>query len=248
MKRSLVTVFVLSLLVMGVVAGSADAAGTGHHWTGFYLGLNAGGAINNSRYHLTPGGFGDSYNSLRKDSGDFGDVSFTGGAQAGYNHQINRFVFGVETDFNYNSLNETDRVNRTLAAPLNGKFNHIVKQTVDYLGTLRARVGFTPTDTLLVYATGGFAYGRVRSSSDVRFSATGDRYSDNSSSWQTGWTIGGGTEYALSCNWSVKAEYLYVDLGSDSYSYGNQCADGCSYTTDLETREHVVRFGVNYKF
>jgi outer membrane immunogenic protein len=254
MKRSFVAVFMLSLLVIGGFAGAADAADTGHHWTGFYIGLNAGAAINDSHYDLSPGkGYeGDPDNPLRSDSGEFDDTSFTGGVQAGYNYQINNFVIGIETDFNYNGVDESDHVDRALAAPLGGQFIHTVKQEIDYFGTLRARAGFTPTDTLLVYATGGLAYGRVRSSSHVQFDVpVEDNYSGSKSSTQTGWTIGGGLEYALSCNWSIKAEYLYVDLGSQSYSSWSQdpiCGNDCSYTTDLKTRENVVRFGINYKF
>lgn len=254
MKQVFVAVLMLSLLVMGGLAGTADAAGPHHNWTGFYIGLNAGAAFNDSDYDLRPSGpgyAGDPNNSLRKDSGDFDNTSFTGGAQAGYNYQINNFVIGLETDFNYNGINESDHVSRELRAPLGGRFSHTVTQKLDYLGTLRARVGFTPANLWLVYATGGLAYGRVSSSSRVMFTEpVEDKYHGSSSSTQAGWTVGGGVEYAVAKQWSIKGEYLYVDLGSNSYEYENQakCANRCSYVTDLNTREHIVRFGINYKF
>jgi outer membrane immunogenic protein len=86
-------------------------------------------------------------------------------------------------------------------------------------------------------------------SSNVLFTAAGDTYIGSKSNMQLGWTVGGGGEYAIGKNWTIKAEYLYVDLGSQSYTYGNQCVTGgCTYTTDLKSREHVFRLGLNYKF
>jgi outer membrane immunogenic protein len=236
MKTSFVAVFMLSLLVIGGFAGAADTAGTGHNWTGFYVGINAGAAFNNSHYALSPdpppGDTG---------SGDFNNACFTAGGQAGYNYQINKFVIGLETDFNYNGIDQSGHVDSA--------FTRTVTQKVDYFGTLRPRVGVTPTDKLLVYATGGLAYGDVHSSSNILFTTPVlDHYIGSNSSLQTGWAAGGGIEYALSRNWSVKAEYLEVDLGSQSYECGDQANCGCSYRTNIKTLEGVGRLGINYKF
>jgi len=242
----IVVIMLLSMLIMGGLAGTADAAGAHHNWTGFYIGLNAGAAFNDSTYDLSPSGIGSDL--LPSDSGDFDDISFTGGAQAGYNYQINNFIIGLETDFNYNGIDESEHVSRNFS---DGRFRHTVTQKLDYFGTLRARLGFTPVNQWLLYATGGLAYGHVRSHSDVEFTEPAeDRYHGSDSSTRIGWTIGGGAEYAVAKQWTVKGEYLYVDLGSHSYNYENQakCAGVCSYTTDLKTREHIVRFGINYKF
>jgi len=247
MKRGFAVVFMLSLLVIGGFAGNAYAIDPNHNWAGFYVGINAGAALNDSDYTLEPSGLGSS--GLPSATGDFDDISFTGGVQAGYNYQIKKFIIGIETDFNYNGIDESDSVNRALASP-GGRFRHTVTQRLDYLGTLRARLGFTPVNQWLLYATGGLAYGHVRSSSKVAFDVPAtDIYRGSSSSTQTGWTVGGGVEYAVAKQWSIKGEYLYVDLGSQSYEYENQAkCNGCSYTTDLTTREHIVRFGINYKF
>jgi outer membrane immunogenic protein len=252
MKTSFVAVFMLGLLAMAGFAGAADTAGTGHNWTGFYIGVNAGAAFNDSDYTLRPNkGYQantPAQNSLISGSGDFNDTSFTGGAQAGYNYQMSFFVLGLETDFNYNGIDESDHVARAFGG---GRFIHTVTQEVDYFGTLRARVGFTPIDTLLVYATGGLAYGSVDSNSNVLFTApVRDNYIGSKSSLRTGWTAGGGIEYALSRNWSIRAEYLGVDLGSQSYEYGNQavCSGQCSYRTGIDTFENIARLGINYKF
>lgn len=244
MKKGYFAVLTLALLL---VCGSAQAAP--YDWTGFYVGLNAGVGINHSEYSLKPSGFfaGDPDNPLRSDFGDFDEAAFTGGAQVGYNYQSNNFVVGVETDFNYNGVDESHHVNRPLSAPLVGRFIHNVTQEVNWFGTLRARLGVA-TDGWLIYGTGGLAYGHIDSRSGVLFTSAGDLYQGSQSTTRVGWTIGAGTEYAFSNNWSAKMEYLYVDLGDHSYTYGNQLFPGYTYTTDLETREHVIRLGINYKF
>jgi outer membrane immunogenic protein len=114
---------------------------------------------------------------------------------------------------------------------------------------LRGRFGFTPVDRFLIYGTGGLAYGNVSSSSNVLFTSGSDNYTGSSSGMQIGWTLGAGGEYAFTNNWSVKFEYLYIDLGSKSYTYAVQPPfSGFSYTTDLDTTQHVFRVGFNYKF
>ena len=190
-------------------------------WSGLYAGLNAGVGINNSRYNLTPSGCFltglcgglTSFNPLRSDSANLGDTVFTGGGTIGVNFQIGSFVPGIEADFNYNGVDESYRVNRPLSSPLAGNFVHTIKQKLDFLGTLRGRLGFAPTSRSLLYLTGGFAYGHVASRTNVLFTLGGDTYAGSSSSTQPGWTVGAGGEYGFSGNWSAKLEYLYVDLG-----------------------------------
>ena len=91
-------------------------------------------------------------------------------------------------------------------------------------GTVRARLGYA-WDRTLIYATGGWAYGRARNSiSDIRLcgvvgGGTGCVWGDGASrslNYSSGWTLGAGLEYAFTNNLSAKIEYLYVDLGSKS--------------------------------
>jgi outer membrane immunogenic protein len=173
---------------------------------------------------------------------------FTGGGQLGYNYQLGSLVLGLEIDANYNGVDESDSVNRALAAPLVGRFIHTVKQKFDFFGTVRPRIGFTPANGLLVYGTGGLAYGRIRSSSNVLFTSAGDNYVGSASTTRAGWTAGGGLEFAFTNNWIARFEYLYLDLGKFSYTYTNQLFPGFNYSTDVKTREHVLRFGINFKF
>lgn len=136
-----------------------------------------------------------------------------GGVQAGYNWQFagSPVVLGLEADFDWTAIS---------AGPY----------SLDNLGTVRARVGFA-FERILAYGTVGLAYGQGQ------FEVWG---LSNSQS-HTGWTIGAGAEYALDRNWSARAEYLYIDLGSSTY---NSIAGPVSIGYDGS----ILRAGVNYRF
>jgi len=222
MKHS---VFVTALIVLALGCGAAwaadPAATTAYNWTGFYVGLNTGVAKNNSRYSVSEE-YGFSF------LGSFDNPAFTVGGQAGYNYQVGNFVYGLETDINYEGPSPQ----------------------LDYFGTLRGRLGYTPADRLLLYVTGGLAYGYVSSSTNYYININGsDHFTRSSSGMQVGWAVGVGGEYALTNNWSVKLEYLYVDLGSMSYTYAGAFAVPAStFTTTINTAQNVIRVGLNYKF
>ncbi len=241
------SVFATALLVLLLGCGSAWAAGPAaatYNWTGFYGGLNAGLAANDSNYTTTPTGSLAYLAPFLTESGNFNSIAGTIGGQLGYNYQVCRFVYGLETDFNYNSTN-TSSTGTNLLIPAPG-YVYAVNQQVDYFGTLRARLGFTPADRFLIYVTGGLAYGYVSSSTSIP-SILG-LFSGSSSGMQVGWAVGAGNEYALSNNWSVKLEYLYIDLGSTSYTSGIPGVPGYTFSTNIDTAQHVIRVGVNYKF
>ena len=242
-----------------ILLTSGSAFGAEPSWTGFYVGLNAGLGINDSSMNLDPVGafLTDGFpatNLLRTDSGDLRDTAFTGGAQAGYNWQIGRLVIGPEVDFNYNGIDQTDISNRPLGNPAAGNFEHNVSQKFDWFGTARARVGLTVFPQWLVYVTGGLAYGHIDSKTRALFSVGDDLYVGSRSTTNAGWTIGGGSEWQVASRWSMKLEYLYLDLGS--LSYRDPCVNCAAlgfdpelmYNTKIRIREHVVRFGVNYRF
>ncbi|MBS9478605.1 outer membrane protein [Ancylobacter radicis] len=137
---------------------------------------------------------------------------FLGGIQAGYNWQLgNGFVLGLETDLQATNIESPT-------------------YQLDYFGTIRARAGFA-FDQALIYGTGGFAYGR----------GTYELGGLSNDQTQTGWTIGAGGEYAFAPNWTVKAEYLYLDLGKETY-------DTVGGPIDIGTTANILRAGVNYKF
>jgi len=247
------SVFATALLVLVLGCGSAWAAGPAggtYNWTGFYGGLNAGLGVNDSSFTATPtglfSGYGPELIAAASDAGNFNNSGCTIGGQVGYNYQRGCYVYGLETDFNYNTSS-------TSSTGFNGLamigFPFTVSQQVDYFGTLRARLGFTPADRYLIYVTGGLAYGYVSSSSYIPVS--GVFFSGSSSGMQAGWAVGAGNEYALTNCWSIKLEYLYINLGSSSYTYGGPGSilpPGYTYTTNIDTAQHVIRVGFNYKF
>jgi outer membrane immunogenic protein len=179
---------------------------------------------------------------------------FTGGGQAGYNWQAGKWLFGIEGDISYVGINDSNFINRPVAAPLVGNFVHSETDKNGWLGTLRGRVGVTVTPSFLLYATGGLAFGQVRSATAVSFTSTTDAYAGSTDTTRAGWTAGAGGEWMFAPNWSVKAEYLFVDLGT--VGYNNVCITAVcapftpppSYQTDLRVRENIARIGVNYHF
>jgi len=202
-----VLVFIMASLVISLflVTNYAYAANE-VDWTGFYAGINSGVLINDSHATLEPSGnfTGNPLNPLRTDSVDFDDAAYIGGVQAGYNHQFSKgVVVGLEADFNYSSLSEKDQSTRALSAPLLGTLSHTIKDELLWFGTVRPRVGWS-WKKLLIYATGGFAYGQVKSESNALFSLDGDNYAGNLSKVCVGWTAGAGLEGRLAKNWSLR--------------------------------------------
>jgi outer membrane immunogenic protein len=146
-------------------------------------------------------------------------------------------------------------------APNNAVASATADQRLKYFGTVRGRLGYLVTSPLLVYATAGLAYGGVNSStalSDI-FVPGAFVFTPGAGSVTTtrvGWTVGGGLEYLLAGNWSLKAEYLYYDLGSTSYALtpvvvtvGGVTATNLGVTSNTaDFRGSIVRAGLNYKF
>ena len=192
-------------------------------WTGFYAGINGGygwgGGSNTISYFD-----GTDQSARAQPQGGFG------GGQIGYNYQTGSFVFGVETDFQGAGI--SDSVTGTTAAG----YDFTSKESIDWFGTARGRLGFA-VGNALVYGTGGFAYGNV----NQHAINGGDVFVSNTT--QTGYAAGGGIEYKFTPAWSLKAEYQYIDLGSQKLtdSLGNT-------TNPLDTNFQTARVGLNYRF
>ena len=197
-------------------------------WTGFYVGGSAG-IIGQTGHGTDFGdGTGDGLIGLAPSDYGFGRVGGLFGVDVGYNWQFApNWVLGVEADI--------------AGTTINGVSTLGVSSKLNSLGTIRGRIGYA-FDRALIYATGGFAYGHVENRASYDNSTA---YTVDLSGNRTGWTFGGGLEYAITNNWTARVEALYVDLGSqDTASPGNfsSCRFGFKNTYT------VGRLGLNYKF
>lgn len=183
------------------------------NWTGFYLGGHLGASFPSVRY--TVPGF----------SGGISSTGFMGGGQIGFNYQINQFVLGAEADLSGTTASRTFR-NILLVGDATRISNPL-------LASVRARAGVA-VDRVLFYATGGLGFGTAT----ARYTAGG--FAAAASSTRTGWTLGGGVEYAFAPNWTAKVEYLYYNFGT----VRNSLLPGDRTTFDV----HTVKVGVNYLF
>jgi len=249
-------------------------------WTGFYVGVNAGyewaastgvdtNTVNVSSVPGLNGDIGGQVAALATGAGSVKPAGFIGGGQIGYNYQFaNSFVVGLEADID--GIAGTGAHQRLLQAGTPGVFIPVSSggglewdRSVDYLGTLRARIGFLVLPTLLVYGTGGLAWGETTASTGITeflgFNDTPGTFGTfgNATTTRVGWTAGGGLEWMFFPNWSFKVEYLFYDLGNVSYNTTPLLQFGALGTL-LETTSvsrttthfngNVVRAGINYHF
>ena len=237
MKTSVIGSAVLAAVVSAASALAADLPSpppppvynpvAGYNWTGFYLGLNGGGAWGQSDQSqvLAPS----------PTTGDFTVMGGLVGGTAGFNLQIDHTVFGLEGDIDWARISGS--------APCRTTFTCTTES--DYLATARARLGYSWVDPWLAYVTGGAAFGSIGQSFAPAVGAN-----VGTSANKVGWTAGGGVQFGFwgpwSSNWSVKLEYLYVNLGTFN------CAIACSGITGQTTRttltESILRTGINYRF
>ena len=211
-------------------------------WTGFYVGFGGGGSFGASN-NLTVSNNAD---TSRADIGQFyRDGGFSGG-QIGYNFSGfgwgNQVVLGVETDIQGSSINSG-----FTRSDLNYSFNPALfsaRQSIDYFGTVRGRLGYS-FGNALIYATGGFAYANVDTKVSLAGTAGGGFTNFLSSNQtETGWVVGGGLEYLFAPNWSAKVEYQYIDLGSQTISAF--ASDGVIDHVSIDNNFSTVRAGFNY--
>ena len=269
---------------------SAPAVAPAPLWKGFYVGLNAGGTwsnnntINSSTWLLyQPAGSADNYSSAILSGPKSSSIAggFIGGGQIGYNWQARyagyNFITGVEADIqgiaasggNQNRWNFAPNAGISYGntTPYSISTNVQGNSNLSWLGTVRGRLGYLAMPTLLLYGTGGLAYGAYSSNLQLTqnwndTSGTGNNFfnygASNNSTTMVGWTAGGGAEWMFMPNWSVKAEYLYYDLGNMSGSlvsnyYGLNAAAGSNGSESITNYSkkisgNIVRAGVNYHF
>lgn len=187
-------------------------------WSGFYAGVNGGYGWGT----LTRQPVGGGPQTANNTSG------WNLGAQAGYNMDMGGFILGAEADLQWSNVGYSEDI------PGIGSF----KAGVDFYGTLRGRAGMA-FGQVMPYVTGGVAAGRGTASV-----TNGVGVTTSQSATHMGWTAGVGLEAQATQNISIKAEYLYVDLGTQTYAGPLAGLGGI----DATQRFSVVRAGINYKF
>jgi outer membrane immunogenic protein len=184
-----------------------------------------------------------------------------GGVQAGYNWRLApQWIWGIEGDIQITG----EKASETWTDPEGGNFfftggtDNFVPRTggpatlssewkFPWFGTLRLRAGYNPAENWLLYGTGGLAVGESKYS--FNFSQPGTTpatYALSQSSTNVGFAVGAGTEVKIDKNWSVKAEYLYVDLGTRTINTTD--IDGAPFSVSYRVRDHIARIGLNYFF
>jgi outer membrane immunogenic protein len=277
MKRILLA----SVAALGL-AGTASAADLAvrapvpvplFSWTGCYLGINGGWIGGNDDYATSrrtlypygdPSGAQPADVALLSHSYSANQSSGTFGGQFGCQYQAGWLVIGGEWDANWSGLKEDNYFaypqTTWVSNPALGWLprTELTHKQLDWFSTARVRVGAAWWDRVLLYATGGVAYGALDSYTQVGFTSPAlnpfgfPQYFGGYREDRIGWTVGGGFEWAFAANWTAKAEFLYLDFGSFDYispaiSF-NGTTDTRVWHTSIDAKEYVARVGINYLF
>jgi outer membrane immunogenic protein len=240
------------------------------NWTGFYIGGNAGYSWGRSNTTAT------FFNTITgapivPPAGSITGRSFDmngaiAGGQIGYNWQASNWVWGLEADAQWSGERGSSAY---LCAPTSVAggvclpgltflpagatgTNLALDQSLEWFGTVRGRAGWLASPQVLLYATGGLAYGSIKSSGTLTgFTPNGTPVVavGSSSDIRFGWTVGAGVEGMITRNWTAKLEYLYMDLGNFSAgTFTLAPAVAIGGRVDANFRDHILRVGLNYKF
>jgi outer membrane immunogenic protein len=250
-------------------------------WCGFYVGGNVGysqsesTSVNSSAVVTNPGMiFVDDGVAANAAAGLGTGIpvgsqrGVIGGGQFGYNFQSGLFVAGFEADIQGLSGRASGTSATAAPVPFFASASNATltaTNSVNWLGTVRGRIGIAAAPNFLIYGTGGLAYGGVNSSTGINQAFSGElaeelatnrsTASGSFSQTRVGWTVGAGGEWMFTSNWSAKLEYLHYDLGSANYgtpvsnvaqTLGPIFTLGQSSSTNF--RGDIVRVGLNYKF
>jgi outer membrane immunogenic protein len=240
------------------------SAGPTSPWSGAYVGVNGGytwaGDTSTNFTYMGQGGFAKLWATGALPSNvDLNSQGFIGGVQFGYNYLFpEKVLAGVEADLQGLTVGNSHQLSwqGSPATYLQAGRN------MPTLGTVRGRVGYLATPTVLLYATGGLAFGEADLNA-TWFSPALSPVLYQGGSWlgttdlRTGWTAGAGVEWLFLPRWSVKAEYLYYDLGTANTAnfgpvfYTSSAKTGSLFSTagySAPFDGNVVRVGVNYHF
>jgi outer membrane immunogenic protein len=215
---------------------------------GFYLGGFGAAAYYDHTWNDRDAWTSELSDDLQRGNVNAQKTGFIGGVQGGYNWQTGCTVFGIQADYGWSSINASvtetdsdvgiDTDTLTVSSRLRG------------LGTVRARTGVV-VDNLLLYVTGGVAFGDFRRSAsqiDLTAPPATETFESRKTKW--GWTLGVGTEWQMWGNWSLQSEVLYAKFEKDETSF--TCAVFCGALEQKRFDHHdsvwISKIGLNYRF
>jgi len=248
-------------LPVSVAAGPPPPWPRTWDWNGFYGGINAGFSFGRARDTWNIPTLSVTGEDAEKFSGPLG------GIQAGWNWQYSVFLVGFEADIDFGAekakqatFNSAFTTPTTI--PVQGTVSVTHSGTINWFGTVRGRFGVA-LGPALFYGTGGLAWAAGKE----HVAGTATNAGDGSTAVliqpsslnpiMLGWTAGGGAEVAFCNNWTVRAEYLFADLGTTRRGFITQGAFAVQGTTlipagsgtvSMRTTDNIVRLGLNYKF
>lgn len=211
------------LFVVGVMLTSSEiASAQSPGWDGAHIGAAAGGSWGASSQHdvaIQP--------ALPPDDGDYGVSGARLGGSIGYNLMINSLMYGIEADADWSTIHGSSSVCGT---------NHECGTKLNWMSTVRGRVGLPVAEATLLFVAAGLAVGEIKAYDTTTPGFSGTKV-------KTGWTVGAGLEQKWSRSWSTKIEYLFTNFGASEY-----------FTIPAHTPEkvdldfHTIRVGLNYHF
>jgi outer membrane immunogenic protein len=232
---------------------AAPAPPSVHNWRGAYVGAHVGYGWGKSNVFFNPLPSAATFINMAPRTFTLKPRGVNGGIQGGYNWQRGRFVFGPEADFSWSDMRQTFTANPIIQNNGTG-FPGAGFQTgthkTEWFGSLRWRGGVA-YGHVLFYGTAGFAYAHIKYLTNVDFRPFGTtQYPAFNSRTQKGWTAGGGAEIAINQHWSVKAEYLYYEVGGASF-IGNPTPALPPFQVGYDwtkTRVSTFNTGINFHF
>lgn len=224
-------------------------------WTGFYAGglLGLGWSHDDAATTGTPA-FQALGPAIVPSSLDLSHSGLNLGLTTGYNHQSGYFVYGFEADFSFLDFNET---NTFTGVPVLGtRLATSSSHSMNFFGTVRGRLGYAVSNRLLIFGTGGLAFGQVDLDANVAaLDAPALNWSGSNEEFKFGWSLGGGGEYMVTEAVSVKLDGLFYDLDDSQVTARGNAAvraiaalDGIDYKSKVDNTGFLARIGVNYRF
>jgi outer membrane immunogenic protein len=231
-------------------------------WTGFYIGVNGGGIWGRNHQSSIPADPGTTAfwaacfavgacpRDYGRNTGSSGEI----GGQFGYNWQVNKWVFGVETDFQWTDVKSNAAIALANVGTGFVPFNGASNSKLEWFGTTRGRLGFLAAPNFLLYGTGGVAYGSIARSWTANFPGTAQLVAGADRDTRIGWVAGVGGEWKFNRNWIFGVEYLHMEFDGKSYGATGFGSAGCTalncnfivnadrFTTDS------VRARISYQF